>query len=143
MLFQRIKIVFNWVIDPKINHVKTGAFKHHRNKVFANVMDITLDRANHHCTNSWCACFSKQRPQNTHARLHRIRCHQDFGNKQNTIAEINADNRHALDKRFGQNLIRCPTPLKQNIDTFNNLILHAVIKVVMHLLDKFIIVQIS
>ena len=143
MFFQRVQVIFNRVVDAEVNHIKTGTFKHHRYKILANVMDIALDRANDHGANTRRPGFRQQRPQNHHAGFHRIGRHQNFRHKQDAITKINANDGHAFDQRLCQNIIGRPFARKKNLHAFHNFILHSVIKIVMHLLDKFVIIQIG
>ena len=112
-------------------------------RAIANVVNVALDRSDHHAANTRRAGFGKQWAQNGHSRLHCVGRHQHLWNKQDAIAEINAYNGHSLHQRLGQNFIRCPATAEQNIDALYNFFLQAIIKVIVHLLHKFVIVQIG
>ena len=74
-----------------------------------------------------------------HARLHRIGAHQHFGNEQDAVAEILADDSHALNQRLGEEVVGRPAAAEKDVGAFLDLFLEPVIQVVMHLLHKFII----
>ena len=104
-------------------------------------MDVALDRADDHRPDFRSAGLCQEWPKDGHAGLHRVGSHQNLGNEQDAVAEVDTDNCHALDKRLGQDFIRRPSTFKQDINPFTDLVLETVIEVVMHLLDKFVVVQ--
>ena len=134
MFFQRLKVVFNRVVDAEVDDFKARALHHHGNEVLADIVDIALDRADHHLALLGCAGFSQERAQDGHPRLHRVGRHQHFGNKQDAIAEINPDNGHALNQGFGQDTVGRPAAFKEDIDRFNDFILKTIVKVIICLL---------
>jgi hypothetical protein len=71
-----------------------------RDEVLADVVDVALDGADHHLAHFRRAGGGQQRAQDRHARLHRVGRHQHFRHEQNAVAEIDADDAHALDQRF-------------------------------------------
>ena len=50
-----------------------------------------------------------------------------------------ADDAHALDQRLGQHLVGRPAALEQDVDALLDLLLEAVIEVVVHLRDEFVV----
>ena len=72
------------------------------------ITDLALRRAG----------FSQQRTQEYHAALHGVGGQKHLGNKQDAVTEIDADDTHAFDKRFGQNAVRLPPALQQDVDAF-------------------------
>ena len=129
------------VVDADVDDLEAGAFHHHADQVLADVVDVALDGADHHGALLGRAGFSQQRTQDNHTALHGVGCQKHLWNKQDAVTEIDADNTHAFDKRFGQNPVRLPLALQQNIDAFKDLVGKAVIEILVHLLDKFIVVQ--
>src|SRR5665213_583117 len=116
MLFNGFQIVLNWIIDAEVNDIKASTFHHHGYQILTNVMDITFNGADDHLAKAWSTSCDQKWAQNGHASLHGIGGKQNFGHKQNTIAKINADNTHALDEAFGQNLIGCPAAAEQDVN---------------------------
>ena len=57
---------------PRSMTSNPGAFHHHPDEVLADVVDIALDRADDQLALLRRAGGGKQRPQDRHARLHRI-----------------------------------------------------------------------
>ena len=104
-------------------------------------MDIALNRADDHRAHRGRAGFGQQRLEDGHARLHGVGRHQHFGNEQNAVAEIDTDDAHAFHQGLGQDIIGSPVAAEQDVDAFDDLIVETVIKVVMHLLDQFFVVQ--
>jgi hypothetical protein len=50
------------------------------------------------------AGLDQQRAQDEHAGLHRVGRQQHFRHEQDAVAEVDADDAHALDQRLGQDL---------------------------------------
>ena len=141
MLLDCLEIVLNGVINAQIENLKTGAFQHHTDEVFANIVYITLNSANHHATHRFSARLGEQGPQYRHTAFHRVGRHQNFRYKENPIAKINAHDTHALNQGIGQHFIGTPTSLKQDVGALLNLFFEAIIEIVMHLFDQFFVRQ--
>ena len=58
-----------------------------------------------------------------------------------TIAEVIPDDLHAADKRFGQDVVRLPPALKQDVRAFLDLFLQTIVEIVVHLQDKLVVIQ--
>ena len=67
-----------------------------------------LDCAHNHGADFGRSSFYQHRSQNSHTRFHSLRCHQNFRNEQDTIAEVNSDDIHTGNQTVGQNLIWFP-----------------------------------
>ena len=80
-------------------------------------------------------------PQDEHAGFHGIGGQQNFRHEQDAVAEIDADDAHAFDQSFGQNLVRRPAAAEQDVDACLNFFLEAVIKVVVNLLHQILIIE--
>ncbi len=141
MLLDRLQIVLDRVVDPDIDHLEPGAFHHHRDEVLADVVDVALDGADHHLADLRRAGFGKQRPEDEHAGLHGVGGEQHFRHEQDAVAEIDADDPHALDQRLGQHVVGRPFPAEQDVHALLDLLLHPVIEVVLHLLDEFLVIE--
>mmetsp|Transcript_23492 Transcript_23492/g.41379 ORF Transcript_23492/g.41379 Transcript_23492/m.41379 type:complete len:269 (-) Transcript_23492:92-898(-) len=139
--FHRFEVVFDRVVDAKVDHLETGPFHHHRNKVLADVVDVAFDCADDHLAHAGCAGFGQQRFQDGHATFHCVGGQQHFGHKQNPVAEVRADDRHSAHKGFGQDIIGLPFALQQNVDPFFDLFLETVVKIVKHLVHKLFVVE--
>jgi len=57
------------------------------------------------------------------------------------LTEVFANDFHTADQRFGQHPVRGPVPAKKDVRAFHDFVFQTVIKVVMHLLDKFFVIQ--
>ena len=106
-------------------------------------MNIAFDRSDDHFTNARCACFGQQRLKDEHAALHGVRGQKNLWHKQNTVAEVVANNRHAADKCFGQNVIGNPAAIQQDVHGFFDFFLQAIIQVIEHLRDEVVVVQLA
>jgi hypothetical protein len=83
----------------------------------------------------------KQRAKDGHSCLHRVGGKQHFRHEKDAIAEINADDAHAFDEGFRQNLVGGPAAPQQDVDALHHLFLEAVIEVVMDLLGQLLIIE--
>ena len=81
------------------------------------------------------------RAQDRHAGLHRVGGEQHLRHEQDAVAEILADDAHALDQRLGEHVIGRPLALQQDVDAFLDFFLQPVIEVVVHLLHEFVVGQ--
>ena len=135
------KIFLDRIVDAEIDDLEARAFHHHGDEVLADVVDVALDGADHHLAEARRAGGDQQRPQDGHAGLHRIGGEQHFGHEQDAIAEIDADDAHALDQRLGQDLVGRPAALEQDVDRLLDLFLEAVIEIVMDLLGQLLVVE--
>ena len=104
-------------------------------------MDVALDRADHHLADRRRAGFGEQRAQDEHAGLHGVGGQQHFGHEQDAVAEVDADDAHALDQGLGQDLVRRPTALQQDMHALFDLLLEAIVEIVVHLLHEFLVVE--
>ena len=83
----------------------------------------------------------QQRLEDRHAAFHGVGGQQNLGHEQDTVAEVMADDGHATDQCFGQDVVRGPSAFQQDVHTFFDFFLQAIVKVVEHLFDKFVVVQ--
>ena len=143
MLLQSLKVVLYGVIDANIVDLKTRALQHHGHQVFADVVDVALDRANHHGPHGLGAGFRQQWPQNGHATLHGVGGQQDLGHKQDAVPEIDPDNGHAVDQGLAQDVLGGPAPLQQDAGSLFDFLGQAIVEVVVHLGDEIFVGQFS
>ena len=80
MLLDRLEIVLDRVVDADVDDLEPGAFHHHADEVLADVVDVALDRADHHLADLGGAGLGQERPQDDHPGLHGIGRHQHFRN---------------------------------------------------------------
>jgi hypothetical protein len=137
------EIVLDRVVDADIDHLEPGAFHHHRDEVLADVVDVALDRADDHLALLGRAGLGQQRLQHRHPGLHRVGGQKHFGDEQDAVAEIVAHDLHAGDQRLGQHVIGLPAALEQDVRALDDFLLEAVIEVVMHLRDEFLVVELA
>ena len=126
-------------VDAEVNHFESCTFHHHADQVLADVVDVAFDGADNHFADRLGAGSSEYRFQKRHAGLHRIGRHQYFGNKQNAVAKIDTDNGHARNQRLVQHLGSFPAPVQQNLCSFGDLFGHAIVEIIVHLLDEFFV----
>ena len=99
MLFQRVEVFVDRVVDAQVNHLEAGTFHHHADQVLADVVDVALDSADHHLADRWHAGFGQQGAQDFHPAFHRIGRQQYFGYEQDTVAKVDPDDAHTFDQR--------------------------------------------
>ena len=84
---------------------------------------------------------ASERPQDRHARLHRVRGEQHLGDEEDPVAEVDADDAHALDERVVQDLVGAPAALEQDVRPLDDLVGEPVVEVVVHLGDELVVRQ--
>ena len=126
---------------PMVHDLEAGALHHHADQVLADVVDVTLDGADDHLAHRLGACLRQQRPQDSHAALHGVRGEQHLGHEQDPVAKVDADDGHAAHQGVVQDLVRRPAPLEQDLRAFDDLVPEAVVQIVVHLLDQFLVVE--
>ncbi len=83
--------------------------------------------------------LGEQRAQDRHAGLHRVGGEQHLGDEQDAVAEVDADDAHALDERVVQHLVGRPAALEQDVRALDDLVGEAVVEVVVHLRDELVV----
>ena len=68
-------------VDPQVDHFEAAALHHHGHQVLTDVVDISLDRADHHRPDWRGAGLGQQWPQERHPALHGFGRHQHFRHK--------------------------------------------------------------
>ena len=139
MLRDRLEIIVDAVVDAEVDDLESRALHHHADKILADVVDVALDGADHHLAHFRRAGRRQKGAKDRHAGLHRVGRHQHFRHEQNAVAEIDADDPHALDQGFGQDMVRLPAAVEQNSHALLDLFLEAVVEVIVHLLDEFVV----
>ena len=81
MLLDRREVIFDSVINTNIDHFKTSAFQHHGDKVLADIVNVSLNRADDHLTDGLRPCLGQQWAQDRHTTFHSISRHEDFRHK--------------------------------------------------------------
>ena len=105
MLLERREVVLDRVVDAEVDDLEPGALEHHRHEVLADVVDVALHGADHDLADALGAGLGQQRSKDRHARLHRVRGQQHLRNEQDAVAEVDADDAHALDQRVVQDAL--------------------------------------
>ncbi len=139
MLFQRFQVLLNRIVDADVDHLKAGAFHHHGDQILADIVDVALDRADHHLADRFGTGFRQQRAQHLHPALHGVGRRQHLRHKQNTVSKIHTDDCHTSHQRFVQHLGGRPTPCQQNLRALDNFITQAVVHIVENLFHQLII----
>ena len=91
VLLERIQILLDGAVDAEVDHLEAGALHHHRDQVLADVVDVALDRADHHLADRRRPGLGEQRAQDRHAALHRVGGEQHLGHEQDAVAKVDAD----------------------------------------------------
>jgi hypothetical protein len=141
VLLERREVVLDRVVDAEVDHLEAGALEHHRDEVLADVVDVALDGADHDLADALGAGLGEQRPQDLHARLHRVRREQHLGDEEDPVAEVDADDAHALDERVVQHLVGAPAAPEQDLGALDDLVREPVVEVVVHLRDELLVGQ--
>ena len=102
-----------------------------------------FDGADHDLADRLRAGLREQRAQDLHSRLHRVGGEQHFGNEQDPVAEVDADDSHALDQRVVQHLVGAPAALEEEPCRLHDLVAQTVVKVVVNLLGELLVVQVT
>ena len=87
------------------------------------------------------AGLGEQRPQDLHAGLHRVGGQQHLGDEQDAVAEVDADDAHALDERVVEHPVGRPAAVEQDQRALGDLGGEAVVEVVVHLGDELVVGQ--
>ena len=102
-------------------------------------MDIPLDGPDHYLADGLRAGLRQEGTQYRHTCFHRVGRQQDFGNEENPVPEVDPDDPHALHESVVQHLGSTPSPFQQDAGSLVDLLGEAVVEIVVHLLDEFIV----
>ena len=105
-------------------------------------MDVAFDCADNHTTDAGRAGFGQEWLEDGHATLHCVGGEQNFGHEENTITEVLPNDCHTADKSFCQDAVGRPITAQEDVYGFFDFLFEAIVKIVKHLLDKFVVVQI-
>ena len=141
MLLERREVLVDVGVDAEVDDLEAGALHHHRRQVLADVVDVALDGADHDLADRLGAGLGQQRPQEFHAGLHRVGGEQHLGHEQDAVAEVDADDAHALDERVVEHLVGAPAAVEQDGGALDDLVGEAVVEIVVHLLDQLVVGQ--
>ena len=141
MFLERRKVLVDVAVDAEVDDFEAGAFHHHRSQVLADVVDVALDGADHDLADRFGAGLGQERTEQFHSGLHRVRGEQDFGDEEDAVAEVDADDRHALHERIVEDPVGAPSPVEQERGALDDLIGEAVVQVVVHLVDQLVVRQ--
>ena len=73
--------------------------------------------------------------------LHGVGRQQHLGHEEDSVAEVDADDPHALDQRIGEDAVGRPTAVEEDRRALDDLVGQAVVEVVVHLLDELVVVE--
>ena len=141
MLLERGEVLLDGIVDADVDHLEARALEHHADQVLADVVDVALDGADHDLADRLDAGIGEERPQDRHPALHRIRGEQHLRHEQDAVAEIDADDPHALDEGVVQHALGRPPALEEDVRRLLDLVLEAVVHVVVHLLGQLGVVE--
>src|SRR5262245_42003765 len=128
-------------VDPEVDDLEPGTLEHHPDEVLADVVDVALDGPDHDLADGLRAGLGEQRPENLHAGLHRVRREQDLRHEQDAVPEVDPDDLHARDERVVEDLGRAEAAPQQDLRPLDDLVLHPVVEIVVHLLDELVVGQ--
>ena len=128
-------------VDAEVEHLEAGALEHHRDEVLADVVDVALHGADHDLADRLHAGLGEQRPQDRHARLHRVGGEQHLGHEEDAVAEVDADDAHPLDERLVQDVVGGPAAAEQEVGALGDLVGQAVVEIVVHLGDERVVIE--
>ncbi len=80
--------------------------------------------------------LGEERSQDGHAGLHRVGGEEDLRHEQDAVAEVDADDPHALDQRLVEDPVGAPAAAQQDVRALDDLRRHAVVEIVVHLLGE-------
>ena len=126
-------------VDAEVDDLEAGALEHHPDEVLADVVDVALDRADDDLADRLGAGLGEQRAEDLHAGLHRVGREEDLGHEQDAVAEVDADDLHAGDERVVEDLGGREATIEQDLRPLDDLFLHPVVEVVVHLLDELVV----
>ena len=141
MLLERVEVLLDRVVDADVDDLEAGALQHHRHEVLADVVDVALDGADHDLADRLDAGLGEERPEDLHAALHGIRGEQDFRHEEDAVAEVDADDPHALDQGLVQHALRRPAASEEDARRRFDLGLQAVVHVVVDLFGELRVVE--
>ncbi len=133
--------LFGVRVDPEVEDLEAGALEHHPDEVLADVVDIALDGPDDDLPDRLGAGLGEERPKDLHAGLHRVGGEQDLGHEQDAVPEVDADDLHARDEGIVENLGRAEATLEEDVRPLDDLFLHSVVQIVVHLLDELVVGQ--
>ena len=102
-------------------------------------MDVALDRADHDLADPLGAGLREQRPQDLHPGLHRVGGEQHLRDEEDPVAEVDADDPHALDEGVVEHLVGVPAAGEQDVRALGDLGREPVVEVVVHLGDELVV----
>ena len=141
MLLDGGEVLVDVAVDPDVEDLESGALEHHRHEVLADVVDVALDGADDHLADRLGAGLGEQRAQDRHPGLHRVGGEEHLGHEQDAVAEVDADDAHALDERLVEHSIGAPAAVEQDRRALDDLVGEPVVEVVVHLLDEVVVRQ--
>ncbi len=141
MCLERLEILLDRRVDAEIDHLETGTFQHHRHQVLADVVDVALHGADDDLADACRTGLGKERSKQLHPSLHGVGSQQNFGNEEDSVAEIDADDAHPLNQRLFQHRLGIPAATQQDLRAFDDLLGETVVEVVVHLLDELVVVE--
>ncbi len=79
----------------EIDDLEAGALEHHRHEVLADVVEVALDRAEHHCAGAGGLAFGKMRLERVQGSLHHAGAQQHLGDEALAALHARPDDLHA------------------------------------------------
>ena len=104
-------------------------------------MDVAFHGTDDHGAHWLRTRLRQQGSKNSHTTFHSIRGKQYFRHEQNTVPEVDTDNRHPIDQRLSKHLLSGPATIEENLRALLDFLFQSVIQVVVHLQHKVLIGQ--
>ena len=104
VVFDGLYHLFRVAVHAEVDNAKARALDHHLDEVFADIVQVALDRADDRRADGLHARFRQSGFQNGERRVHRSCRDENFGNEHFVILEFFADDAHADDQTLGENV---------------------------------------
>ena len=106
VFFDRFHDLLRRAVDAEVDDADTRTLDHHFDEVFADVVQIALDGADDRRADRFNARICQCGFENRKRRVHRARRNKNFGNEDLVVFEFRADDAHARDQSFGEDILR-------------------------------------
>ena len=106
-------------VHAEVDHVETSPFEHGGNESLPDVVQVPLDRSDHHAADRFHAPFRQERPDQLQRALHRPGGDQQFRNKELVVLKPPAGFVHGGDHVVRHKLLRIAPRLERAACDFN------------------------
>ena len=100
-----LHIGFGSHVSAQVHNLQALALHHHLHKIFADIVQISLDGADTHLARGLNSCLGHQGLEQLCAHIHGTGCHQHLRYKHLVVLELLANHVHAVQQTLVQNLL--------------------------------------